>query len=74
MAVSMPHDWQSFYKEAVLETDPTRLPLLIRAAHDSINARMEQLKQDHQASAEELQAIEDALAALRVLRREVNFD
>jgi len=66
MAVSMPHDWQSFYKEAVLETDPTRLPLLIRAAHDSINARMEQLKQD--------QAIEDALAALRVLRREVNFD
>jgi hypothetical protein len=31
---------------------------------------MEQLKEHHKASAEELQALEDALAGLRVLKRE----
>ena len=62
--------WQRFYENAVLETDRGRLPILIRAAQAAIQARMEQLKQDHKPSAEELQALEDALAGLRVLKRE----
>jgi len=33
---------------------------------------MEQLKQDHQVSEEELRSIEDALSALRVLKRELD--
>jgi len=44
--------------------------VLIRAAHAAIDARMDQLQDNHRASAEELQAIADALAGLRVLRRE----
>lgn len=62
--------WQRFYEDAVLETDPGRLPILIRAACAAIDARMEQLGQDHKTSAEEVQALEDALASLRVLKRE----
>jgi hypothetical protein len=64
------YDWRRFYEEAVVETDRRRLPVLIRAAHAAIDARMEQLQQDHRTSAEELQALEDALAGLRVLKHE----
>jgi len=62
--------WQRFYENAVLETDRARLPVLIRAAQGAIQARMQQLKQDHKPPAEELQALEDAMAGLHVLKRE----
>jgi hypothetical protein len=64
------NDWRHFYEEAVVETDRRRLPVLIRAAHAAIDARVEQLRKDHRTSAEELQALEDALAGLHVLTRE----
>ena len=70
--VSPPYGWQRFYEEAILETDRSRLPVLIRAAQAAIDARMRQLKSDHGASAEERQAITDALAGLRVLGRETS--
>jgi hypothetical protein len=69
--VSAPYGWQR-YEEAILERDRSRLPVLIRAAHAAIDARMQQLKSDHHGSAEERQAILDALAGLRVLGRETN--
>jgi len=64
------YDWRRFYEEAVVETDLRRLPVLIRAAHAAIDARVEELKHHHKASPEERQALEDALAGLGVLRRE----
>jgi hypothetical protein len=70
--LSSTYGWQRFYENAVLETDRMRLPTLIRAAHAAIDARIEQLKEHHTASAEERQAIEDALAGLRVLTREAD--
>lgn len=71
--MSPPYGWQRLYEDAILETDRARLPVLIRAAHAAIDARMEQLKDDHHASAEEQQAIGDAIAGLRVLKRESDF-
>ena len=70
--MSPAYGWQRSYEEAVLETDRSRLPILIRAARAAIDARIEQLKNDQPASAEERQAIADALASLRVLKREAD--
>lgn len=69
-----PFGWQRFYQDAILETDPSRLPVLIRAAHAAIDARVEQLKNDHHASAEERQAIADDLVSLQVLKRETSLN
>jgi hypothetical protein len=68
--VTSAYGWQRFYQDAIVETDRSRLPVLIRAAHVAIDARIEQLKDHHQASTEERQAIADALAGLRLLKRE----
>jgi hypothetical protein len=57
-------------KSEVLETDRVRLADLIPAEYAAIDARIVRLKQDGGSSAEERQAIDDALAGLRVLRRE----
>ena len=66
------HGWQRLYEDAVVETDRARLPVLINAARAAIDARMEQIRHDHRASAEELQGIEDALSGLRVLNGEAD--
>jgi len=63
--------WQRCYQEALLETDRSRMSVRIIAAHAAIDARMGQIKNDGEASAEEQQAISDALAGLRVLTREI---
>jgi hypothetical protein len=70
--VSPAWGWQRFYEDAIVETDRSRLPVLIRTAHAAIDARMEQLTHnDHnEAGTEERRAIADALAGLRVLARE----
>ncbi len=62
-------DWQNEYAAALLELDPGKLPERVAAAETSIFNRLQVMSQssDHQA---ERQAIEDALAALRVLKRE----
>jgi hypothetical protein len=66
------YGWQRFYEDAILETDRARLPILIRAAHAAIDARLQQLQNHHPASAEERQAIADAMAGLRVLKHEAD--
>lgn len=63
--------WQRFYEAAILETDRTRLPQLLRSAQAAIDARVEQLRADQQDHAAERQAIADALAGLRVLKGEL---
>jgi len=64
------YGWQRFYEEAMLDRG-VELPRLIRAAHAAIDARLEQLGANGQDRAEELQAIADAQAGLRVLSREL---
>jgi hypothetical protein len=64
------YEWQRSYEAAILETDHARLPKLIQAAQAAIDARLEELRTDHEGLAEERLALEDALAGLSVLRRE----
>lgn len=59
--------WLTLYQAAVLETDSNKLNARIQAAEDAINARS---LLDGKASREERAALENALAALAVLRRE----
>jgi hypothetical protein len=66
------YGWQQCYQDAILETDRSRLPILIRAAHAAIEQRLQQLQDHHPASPEERQAITDAIAGLRVLKHEAD--
>jgi len=65
---SRPPDWKDLYQLAILETDPAKLPLLITKANDAI---LDQIEQSDAVSLEgELALLNDALHALRLLRRE----
>jgi oligoribonuclease NrnB/cAMP/cGMP phosphodiesterase (DHH superfamily) len=66
------YGWQRFYEAAILETNRSSLPRLIQTAQAAIDARIQQLQLDHHGSAEERQAIADALVGLGVLRKEIN--
>ena len=61
--------WQHEYQAAVLELDRKKLAERVAASETAIFNRLQTISQssDHQA---ERQAIEDALAALRVLKRD----
>jgi hypothetical protein len=61
-------DWQQRYQEALLELDPAKLLQRIDRAYDAIQRRMDLTWPN--ASPTERQAWEDALANLRLLRRE----
>ena len=63
--------WQQFYERAILETDRSRLPILIQAARAAMDVRIEQLRSESHASPAEQEAIADALTGLRVLTQEV---
>ena len=62
-------EWQNEYAAALVELDREKLPQRVAAAEAAIFNRLQAISQstDHQA---ERQSIEDALAALRVLKRE----
>jgi hypothetical protein len=61
-------DWQNEYAAALLETNPQELSQRVEAAETAIYKRLQQLSQnsDHYT---ERQVIEDALASLKVLKR-----
>jgi hypothetical protein len=65
------YGWQRRYEAAILETDRSRLPALIEVAQSAIDARIEELQSDHLGTREEMDALADALAGLRVLRKEL---
>ena len=55
----------------ILETDRSRLPRLIKAARAAIDARIEDFRLNHGGTAEENQAIADALNGLQALQKEI---
>ena len=61
-------EWQQQYQTALLELDREKLPERVAAAETAIYERLQAISRssDYQA---ERQAIEDALASLRVLKR-----
>jgi hypothetical protein len=59
--------WQRPYEAAILETDRTKLPMLIVAAQAAIDARITEIQAKHDATPEERRAIEDAINGLRIL-------
>jgi hypothetical protein len=61
------NNWRELYKAAVLETDPVKLELRVKAVEDAIRARQ---RQDSQVSEEERATMKDALDSLGVLRIE----
>jgi hypothetical protein len=63
--------WDEAYKAALLGTDDEKLPHCLRAAKAAIDKRLQEMQMDHGGTTEERQAISDALAALNVLRREL---
>lgn len=62
-------DWQQEYQVALLELDHEKLLERVAAAETAIFKRLQALSQSPDDQAER-QAIEDALASLRVLKRE----
>ena len=71
LSMSNSYPWQQYYEAAILETDRSRLPALIKVAQDAIESRIQQIGNDHQGTPEEREAIADALAGIRVLRQEL---
>jgi hypothetical protein len=62
-------EWQAEYQAALLELDPKRLFERVTAAETSIFNRLQAMSHSSDRHAER-QAIEDALASLRVLKRD----
>jgi hypothetical protein len=64
------YGWAEIYQRAMLETDRSKLPGRIEAAQAAINRRIQEINAGHD-SVDERRAIQDALAGLNVLRREL---
>jgi ABC-type branched-subunit amino acid transport system substrate-binding protein len=65
-------DWQEAYRAALLEVDPAKLPGRVEQAYEAIHLYLEVARQNNSNGAE-YQALADALANLRVLRREAGL-
>ncbi len=68
MDAEQQNDWQSFYQAALLELDPVKLPGRIERAYIAIQIC---LTAHSNGNSPEYQALADALANLRVLKREI---
>jgi hypothetical protein len=62
-------EWQQEYQAALLELDPAKLPQRVEAAETAIFKRLQTMSHGSDSKAER-QAIEDALANLRVIKQE----
>jgi hypothetical protein len=65
-------EWQANYQAALIELDPETLLKRVEAAETAIFKRLQDLALSSNNLAER-QAIEDALASLRVLKTEIGF-
>ncbi len=66
----MTYLWFEAYKTAVLETDWTKMQERLQSAESAIHQRQYVLSMDHGGTAEERQAISDALHGVRSLLTE----
>ena len=64
------YKWHEAYKAALLETDWSKMPERIQAAEAAVRQRKRELELDHGGTAEENQAIADAMRGLTVLRND----
>lgn len=64
-------DWEKLYKEAIFETDWSKIDNSIQAAESAISKRLHEFSLDHGGTPEENQRLRDALSGLSVLRGEV---
>ena len=62
--------WVELYHSALLESDGSKLPEKIEAAHSAIQQRINELLLQ-KAVGEEHLALDDALSSLRALKREI---
>jgi hypothetical protein len=69
--VDQQDDWRKLYQAALLELDPGKLPERIQQAYEIIQVQMALGHQNSNGA--ERQALTDALANLRVLRRELGL-
>ncbi len=65
--VDMNGSWRDLYQVAVLELQPEELRPRIDEAERAIQQRITELRRDDTASADEYQALDDALRMLRLL-------
>jgi hypothetical protein len=64
-------EWEELYQAAILETDWSKVEDRIQKADSAISARLHEFSLNHGGTPEENQRIQDALNALKILRREV---
>ena len=67
----MTNEWEKLYRDAILETDWSKIEDRIHATDSAISARLHEFSVNHGGTPEENQRIKDALSGLSVLRREV---
>ena len=65
-------DWRELYRAALIEVDAELLRERVAAAEAAIDAHVETMKQ-RTSSLDERQAISDAAAGLRFLKREPRY-
>lgn len=65
------YDWKKLYRDAVLETDWSKIEKRIEATESAIDQRLREFSLDHGGTKEENQAIVDTLDKLKILRIEV---
>jgi len=64
------YKWYESYKAALLETDWSKMSERIQAAEAALSQRKREVELDHGGTAEENQAIADAMRGLAVLRND----
>jgi len=65
------YKWHEVYKDALLETDWSRMEERIQAALAAIQNRKHEFAMNHGGTPEESQAMTDAIKSLSVLRTEL---
>jgi hypothetical protein len=65
------YEWEIAYHEALLETDWTKIEARIQAAEAAMKKKLHEFSLNHGGTPHENHAIEDAMNALNVLKREV---
>lgn len=66
------YTWYASYREAILETDRPKMRAQLLFAEKEMVQRLRVLSQDHGGTAEERQALADALNGIKNLRAEIS--